>query len=114
MDNPTDPRIQIILDRISDLEDRIVAMSENVAKVDAKQTKQLKSSTLDFGAYLGIGIGALTLILLFNVSVTHVDGRTKIGYDSSQTSKIVLGVLSSGSAIWGFMQHHKAKRERER
>lgn len=107
MDDPTDPRIQIILDRIADLETKIV-------EVDAKQTKQLKSSNFDFSAYIGVGIGAIALIFLFGLSVNHADGKTQVSYESSQVAKIVLGILSTGSAVWGFNQHHKAKQERER
>lgn len=113
LDNPTDPRIQIILDRITDLEDKIMEVNSKVEEVDTKQAKQLKSSTFDFGAYIGIGIGAIALLFLFGLSVNHANGKTSVTYESSQTSKIVLALISTSSAVWGFNQHHKAKRERE-
>ena len=76
MSEPTDPRFQILLDRISSLEDKII-------EVDAKQTRQLKSSNFDFSAYIGVGIGAITLMLLFGLSVNHANGKTQVIYVSS-------------------------------
>ena len=107
MDEPTDPRFQVLLDRIADLETKIV-------EIDAKQSSQLKSSNFDFTAYIGVGIGAIALMFLFGLSVNHADGKTRISYESTQVVKIVLGVFSTSSAVWGFLQHNKAKRERER
>lgn len=107
MDDPTDPRFQVLIDRIADLEVKII-------EIDAKQTRQLKSSNFDFTAYIGVGIGAIALMFLFGLSVNHQNGKTQISYESSQVARIVLGIFSTGSAVWGFNQHHKAKRERDR
>jgi hypothetical protein len=103
---PTDVRIQLILDRIGDLEDKI-------NELDAKATKQLKSSDFDFRAYLGVAVGAIALIGVLGLSVNYQEGKTQVSYEPNNFVKIVLAVLSTGSAVWGFSQHTRAKKERE-
>lgn len=95
-----DSELSVLCDRLDNLEAEVIELKSQLHKAKVKHFESRST--------FGLGLAALTIVLLLGLSIDSQISNTRIVYNNQNwLTELALALFSTGAATWSLRQQQK-------